>query len=197
MNTWHFWTNAADPLDDLPSIFTALDDFYDSIDEHLSAGLSATAEYKVYDLTDAEPRVPIDTHTNALTVSASSMLPNEVAVCLSYKAAPVSGQSAARLRGRIYIGPCGSSVLSNDTGGPVVSATASQDIADAAAALWQAGIGQSWYWVVFSPTQAGPSPWTSVELGVATNRAVEGFVDNAFDTIRSRGLSATERIIWD
>lgn len=49
---------------------------------------------------------------------------------------------------------------------------------------------------VFSPTTAGAPPWSSGELDAATFPVVAAHVDNAFDTVRSRGVVASTRTSW-
>jgi len=51
-------------------------------------------------------------------------------------------------------------------------------------------------WVVFSPTTAGPEPWSEGVLTSASPQVVGGYVDNAFDTQRRRGTDATVRVTF-
>ncbi len=61
---------------------------------------------KVYDMSDAMPRLPRSfvPHTG-ISVPATETYPAEVAVCLSFAAAPQSGVKPQSLKGRIYLGP--------------------------------------------------------------------------------------------
>jgi hypothetical protein len=49
---------------------------------------------------------------------------------------------------------------------------------------------------VFSPTIAGSPPWSEGTLIDSSVDVVAGYVDNAFDTIRSRGSLTTARTLW-
>lgn len=192
-NTWHCWSEAVDPLDDAAGFFTDLEGFYHSVDGQYSSRLNGVADVKVYDLTHIEPRAPILTTTLSITPAAGFALPNECAICLSFEGPPLSGQPAQRRRGRVYLGPWDASTVDDGTGDAIVDSAYTALISGAAQTLMEAGEGETWTWSVFSPTTAGAAPWTDVVLAIATSFVASGWVDNAFDTVRSRGADATLR----
>jgi hypothetical protein len=149
-----------------------------------------------YDLAAVPPRVPIFDGELTFTPDASLCLPAEVAICMSYRGTLVSGSNAARRRGRIFLGPVTTDVLLQETGEIRVTSACTEGIADLANTLMNAGDTSTWTWAVFSPTTAGAPPWSAGELTAATLSVVAGHVDNAFDTIRSRGAAATDRSVW-
>jgi hypothetical protein len=192
-NTWHFLSSAGDPLDDAGEIIDRLAAFYGAIDGLLSSRLAGTGTMKIYDLEENPPRAPIVTTTNVFVPGTDPGLPNEVAIALSYHAAAISGTNRARRRGRIFLGPWTTAVLGSAAGDAIVDAGAAGAIAAAAETLQEANAGSSCKWAVFSPTTAGAEPWSSGALIASTFEVVGGYVDNAFDTIRSRGSAPSDR----
>lgn len=187
VNTWHFngdtiaVTDAELALDYLETFYTAIDGVI------YPTTIQNACTIKVYDLTDEEPRVPVDERTFEIIPTANNALPHEVAVCLSYRGELVSGEIAARRRGRIYLGPITSTAVTVANGASQVSAAVRDAIAVAAGALRDS---PSTKWSVFSPTTlAAPGG----DLATAFNDVVTGYVDNAFDTMQSRGQAATLR----
>jgi len=197
MNTWHFQTAIGQgPLDAAQAASSQLEDFYVACGGIFAAYLVGDVFLRIYDLQDAEPRVPIFEGDWTITTGTGSGLPAECAICLSYRGALQSGTSAARRRGRIFLGPCDEDAGVTTTADVLVTSTAQSTIANAAVAMANAGTGADGFWVTFSPTDAGPPPWTEAELEAAAVTVVAGFVDNAFDTVRSRGALATSRTTW-
>lgn len=195
-NTWHFTSNAVDRLVDAAQIVSDLDAFYGSIGGVLSEACSGDANIRIYDLADGTPRVPILEDEFAFTPGTGQGLPAEVAVVLSFHGATFSGSPPARRRGRLYIGPIDAGMLSTGDGNVFVSSTAAGDIRSAAQALLGDADPEGASWAVFSPTTAGPEPWSAGELLAATFEVVAGHVDNAFDTMRSRGVASTSRVFF-
>lgn len=124
---------------------------------------------------------------------AATGLPDEVAVCLSYHGdltdIPEEDgaiRPAARRRGRIYFGPLWAGAVSQGAGLPVRPASVVQaDLIDAATDLLAASdAAAEWTWVV--PHAVATAGWSVVPV-------VGGWVDNAWDTQRRRGISATQR----
>lgn len=192
MNVWHFWSTYADRVDGSDEIRSVLDSFYTSIDGLMSSRLTGDYTIKVYDLLDAVPRPPFATYTESISPGTGTPLPSEVAICLSYKGPSLAGAIPARNRGRIYLGPWDASVVDSDTRDAIVDSGVRGAIATAAGTLLGSTTA-SLNWSVFSPTIAGAPPWTGIVLGAATAFVEGGWVDNAFDTIRSRGAEASER----
>lgn len=159
-------------------------DFYLAIDGQLGSSLATTGhEIKVYAMSDPEPRFPIGTPGlgGALAPSTSS-LPRDVALCLSFQGARVSGTPQASRRGRIYLGPLTQSLV---TVAGIPNPSQITPIVNAAIALLAASDASANYtWVIYSPTLGTFTPVT------------DGWIDNEFDTQRSRGLVPTIRNAW-
>lgn len=177
MNTWHFLTTATPPTQaTLQAIQNALVAFYQAIDDTvLSNYVGPSAEVRHYDLADAKPRVPLLTQTFTL-VSSNSAFPAEVAICASFQAAKSSGVNMARRRGRVFLGPLAATTGTTGPTKPVVTTTVRTLIRDSLNNLLTASNASAdWEWAVYSPTD---------QAAVAVQ---SGWVDDAFDTIRSRG----------
>lgn len=142
---------------------------------------------KVYDHDDPEPRAPIlDEGLGVSTADpvSDTNLPAEVALALSYAGAPESGQSQARRRGRIFLGPLNngagsgnSSIVYRPTSAFVVSCI---QACKRLAAVEPIGA----QWRVYSRAN---------QDFVLIDR---GWVDNAFDTQRRRGPAAQACNAW-
>jgi len=172
------------PLNDTTAgdIVTVLNAFYDGIQGMYSQVLTGSVEVKLYDMADPEPRSPWNPGWGfSMSIPAGTTgMPEEVAVALSFHAAP---PFTARRRGRIYIGPIGSGSITFGSSGDwcrvnsVTPANLCSDADDLRIAAAAAGIP----WVVYSRAD-----------GVARN-VVGGWVDNSLDTIRRRGHDETAR----
>lgn len=194
INTWHF--NTADAVETAgPEIVTALDTFYNAIETFLSLCLTGTIQYKMYDLTDPSPRAP-RYEANGAMQPGTTALPSECAIGLSYRGVFTSGVPNARRRGRLFIGPL--SQLGAQTVGPDVRVTAAArtTLGAAAAGVANSSVGTGNVWSVFSPTIAGPPPYSVPALTAAFATVTQGWVDDAFDTQRRRGAATTARSLW-
>lgn len=194
-NTWHARSHSIDPADDGQAFFDGLTDFYDDIDGIFSTSISGVLNFKCYDLEQPTPRVPIFTSTHNITPSTNALLPNEIACVLSYAADPEPGISPGSKRGRIYLGPLDSAVLDDGTGDARIANGTCALIADTAHDLIAEGGLLSFQWAVFSPTLAAGSI-TPTAIDNATSVVSHGFVDNAFDIVRSRGTAASARELF-
>lgn len=197
VNVFHFYSADADDVDDIvPTMNVALEAFYDAIQGQLSSILTGAGSIKYYDMTDPEPRAPVADDTFTFTPASASSYPPEVALCLSYHGAVESGVPLARRRGRIYIGPVAASAGEISGARTQPNSTFLSNLGTAAAAL--AGITgpPTCVWSVFSPTTAGPAPWSEGVLANAFTPIVGGHIDNAWDTQRRRGQAATSRTLW-
>ena len=130
---------------------------------------------KTYNMEDAKPR-PIKGDATYLipTTSTSESGPREVALCLSYWAT----RNLPRNRGRIYTGPW---ITGTERPAPAAIAllqTLKQGLANIG--------GTDIQWCVYSPTTPGG-------LGLQFKKVSGAWIDNEWDTIRSRGLRATTR----
>jgi hypothetical protein len=181
-NTFHFDGPTYDATQQT-RIVNALTSAYDVWDTLFSDLLSPSGLIKIYNLDDPLPRAPVAEIPLALTITSGTSMPPEVAVCCSFQGPRVSGQSQARRRGRIYLGPLRSAFLGT-TGRP--ASTTAPTIVNGAAPLLQlnvlGGIADM-KWVVSSTFGGRP---------VITN----GWVDNEFDTQRRRGRKYTVRTVW-
>lgn len=192
-NTWHFDCDDGNTEANCAQVIVddLLTPFYQAVDAYLSDIISSTATVDLYDMRQDTPRVPFASDTITLTLGASTALPAEVALCLSYHAAISSGDNARRRRGRIYLGPLRTTTVEeagSDGRPPAAMLTA---IA-AAATTMVAGaplFSGSAKWSLFSPS--------TLEDGSTLDDAffdvTGGWIDNAFDIQRRRGSEATSR----
>jgi len=192
-NTWHFVTSGAPSEGIEDDIIDALHDFYNvattggsRISEYFSARLNpATWTCRLYNLDDSPPRVPIEEQTIALSATATTSIPSEVALVMSFQALPVSGINQARRRNRVYLGPWGQAAFSPSSDGYKPGTGVINTIAEAGTRLaGRSDITSDWKWVVRSQTTG------------ATANVVDGWVDNAWDTQRRRGEAASSRTLW-
>lgn len=187
-NTWHFNTGGALLPTDAGIVRDRLAEFYNnpntvnSVAQYLSRVLDGDgARIKVYDLSNPEPRVPVlDVGMPIGPITAEAIV-SEVAICLSYHADFVSGAPRARRRGRIFLGPLASNVMSFSFGEPRPSPEVRGDLKLAAERLIAADTPLL-KWSVYSPT-----------ANTAAAPIVGGWIDNAFDTQRRRGVRPTTR----
>lgn len=196
-NTLYF----RDPGDDVEVAADSAHDlitaFYTTFDQSIYSGATTlpAVTVKYYDLTDPEPRVPVFEAGFTITTGTGAGYPSEVAICLSFQGERESGVNQARRRGRIYLGPLDADVGTTSTGRVVVAPAAVTAITGAASTM-ATGLGQTAVWCVFSPTTAGPQPWSAGVLDVAFTPVTNGWVDNAFDTQRRRGTDSLVRTVW-
>lgn len=196
VNTFNF-TGVDDVEDMCTAAYGRLQEFYEDAPGGSTNGLirfmSTELNYpgarlKFYNQDDPEPRVPIFDESMGLVQTSpvgSTNLPGEVAVCTSYSAAAESGTNPRRRRGRLYIGPLniGASTATNGVAarpsGPFITCLegTTQRLAEAST------LGCAW--AVYS--RRGSS-FAIIE---------KGYVDNAFDTQRRRGVNPTTRTPWE
>lgn len=171
---------------DFPGATTAFDSFYQYIQARLSSTLSsATNAHKVkyYRLTDPQPRPPVALGSFTQT-GTGTPLPAEVAICSSFAAAPGAGQVPARRRGRVFLGPL------NSSAGEVVgsylrpSAATRTTIAGAMEELVQN----------LATAGFALSVWSRVDNDLF--QVESGWINDEFDTMRSRGPETTDRTAW-
>lgn len=133
---------------------------------------------RCYDLADPEPRAPKWSTPWAFSSSNSGeCLPTEVALCISYQGARISGEDQKRRRGRMYIGPA--AISQTDDGRPGASAPA------ALVTFFQDFVTELFAEsVVFGI-------WSRVDSAFVV--ASDCWVDNAWDIQRRRGFAPTVR----
>lgn len=168
---------------DLVDIEAAVFSFYDDIVGIISQDVPQTGHtLKIYDRGDPVPRVPVVEVTYDFpSAPAGGSLPHQVAMCLSFQAVKLSGESQARRRGRIYVGPLDQAVCGTN-GRPVSSAVTL--LRNAGDALLTFTGTLSVDWSIYSPTNGFSS--------VVDN----GWVDDQFDIQRRRAREAISRNVF-
>lgn len=194
INTFYFRTATLNTVaENAASMATMLDAFYGDTFAPQSGSLGSlmpdvfqSIRYVFYDLGQATPRYPVvpsgseDPFINASwspPASGGAELPEETAICCSFAAG-----NGPRRRGRVFLGPWKDSVLETVNGHTRPTQNIRERIALASENM--AASSQNATWVVVSPSDAGAYD------------VVSGWVDNAFDTQRSRGPAPTTRTTW-
>lgn len=172
-------------VDDFNEIGARLFNFYDDFSQYLSGVVALTGhEVKLYDLDDSEPRQPVHIYPfNLNGATATTSLPGELAVVLSYYGQPASGIPMASRRGRMYLGPWSSTALAAGT------ASATATINSSMIGTIIASVAN-----LYTPITQSDVTWCqySDKLGLAP--AVEaGWIDNEWDIQRRRGAEASAR----
>lgn len=188
---------------ELSSIGTAIASFYNdnnttlAVYSYLSESVSTgSASHKIQHylldghLNGTPHGSPVKTETWQTPFVATTALPSEVAICLSFHGAygadvefgTGGSRPRARHRGRIFIGPLGLNVIDEDatTHETFVTAACRTDITVAANRLRN-----------FSTNGIQWSVWSRVRAAVEA--VTGGWVDNAFDTQRRRGNDPSAR----
>lgn len=186
VNVWSF-NVADDTTGELSQVGAFLNTFYSAIVSYMSPLLDTeNASVKGYVRTDAEPQVPRLSGPLVLGPSGTGdPLPEEVAVCLSFRGALVSGQVPARRRGRVFLGPLR---------GPVVQVGASSRAEVAAG--FQEDIEDAIVAATAELTTAGNAHTIWSQTNEENITVTDYWVDNAFDTQRKRGRAPTSRRTW-
>lgn len=207
VNVWHFATQDLVNADDRLKIADGLVAFYRAIGSQLSAVIrrnSIVHEIELAQVTQNAPGEADDVVSKVLgtrlfdiaTAPAGSLsMPGEVAIALSFRG-DVTGipeesadgltRPAARRRGRVYLGPLNNNALATEpvSGRPHVATPTQVQIAStaytAALDVWKAGVRPVQH-IVYSRASA------------LVHQVVEVHVDDAFDTIRSRGEKPVNR----
>lgn len=190
VNTFHFRNDNVNPTDP-ENVRDMLVDFYTGLapDQEteikgwMSNG-SITGKWtvKAYDLDQPKPRYPYFTDTGNVSPGNVDSLPTENALVMSFQGARIAGSEQNKRRNRIYLGPFNGQA--NDNG--LVTGSLVQDILFASKELLNASDrSNEWNWVVYSPT----------DDNVVT--ITDGWVDNAWDTQRRRGIRSTGRGVFD
>lgn len=182
-NSWCF--EGMTPGADDAAVVTILKDFYDDISaSYWSTFIAQNGhDVKLSLLPGTPPNYPFFEGTFNLAANPSGTeLPNENAICLSFQGARSAGLPQARRRGRVYLGPWGTTA--NTAGRPTAAlvtqiATAATTLQTAAAAVATAG---------------GLAVWSTVDQAPVI--VDDGWIDNAWDTQRRRGLLYTARTLW-
>jgi len=157
-------------------------DFYDTIRSgFFSSDIAQNGHIcKFYNAGGPAPNYPYaEVVWNFASAPSGTGLPREVAVCLSFQGLRIPGTPQARRRGRIYLGPLISTI--NSSGRPAASprttlATAASDFGTDVQT-----VDPAYRWAVWSVLDGTAVPIT------------DGWIDDAFDTQRSRGVETTSR----
>lgn len=195
MNVWHFDSDQTF-AEDADDVVGRLRTFYQTVDgTFFPSRVGAAATVKVFDLADPEPRIPGLIDTIALTNSATAgqVMPNEVAICLSMKADPISGVPPGRLRGRIFLGPIVNGVFAEEGGRVRLQAANMLALKNALVALATGPDPGDARLAVYSPTTHAELGGGAANLADAFNDVTTVWVDNAPDIVRSRGEEADAR----
>lgn len=160
---------------------------------------------KVYDMTDDVPRFPYydELLSVAAPVTTNNNMPAEVALVLSFEGARTSGVNMRRRRGRVYLGPLQlASTDSQQVPSTLVSTIVTAADDNLLTPESPNGLSE---WAVYSPyTHHGIPVGTKITkedpeipdfLDASFTPVVRCWVDNAWDTQRRRGVSATSRTI--
>jgi len=184
-NSWCVTTTGTPTTPGLNDFTVAFKDFYDDLASFLGATIAQNGhEVKYYDLNQlVPPNYPILEDTFNLTSNPGiDGMPSEVALCLSFQGEKVPGFPQARRRGRIYFGP----IVATATAGGRPTSGLVTALSNAGDALATALPGNT--------MPANLAVW-SVADGAAVP-VTDGWVDNAFDTQRRRGVDRTSRTTW-
>nr|CRY95144.1 hypothetical protein [uncultured prokaryote] len=192
-NTFYFWNASEGEFPVAAEVIALLlQEFYETLWESPYAygnwvRLSGGFWINFYDMSQPEPRVPyrVDISGSGFAGGAS-LTPAEVSTVMSFHGAPINGQSQARRRGRIYIPGINDSMIEQATSGayPTFKAAWLARVNTCAAALQAASGSALVGWNVYSQVAGTYAP------------VVGGWVDEAPDTQRRRGQSATSRVTW-
>jgi len=155
-NTTHWLTNdfgdATDEAFDV--IHDKLGSFYGAIDAYLSENLEPSVLWQVYDLSEAEPRLPIH-EESAPIVPGTTRMPNQMAIPLRFHAAYASGEVRSRRRGRLFLGPLAldaTDAIGDMEIGTDLRAIVANAAFDMVGDFTGATSGSTIVWSVFSPT---------------------------------------------
>jgi hypothetical protein len=143
------------------------------------------SQIRVYDLADPMPREP-EVFLWTLGGTGGSPLPRELAICLSFYA----DRNLRRQRGRVYLGPINTSAIGNTGNDMTVEVAARNTIRDAAITLMNA----TPTWCVWSEARQAEVVPGGGNFGAQPVTA--GWVDDAVDIQRRRGLKTSTRTIF-
>lgn len=162
-----------------------LETFYGSLRTYMSDLLSQNGHnIKFYFQDQPTPNFPFhEVGWNFSAALTGNPLPSECAIVCSFQGTKVNGVNQASRRGRIYLGPLNDSTNVDGLVQPGIQQAIS--LAMKTLTLDMGGGTDPVPLHVFSPT-----------LGTSTP-VVDGWVDNAFDTQRRRGIASTVRDVWD
>lgn len=202
INDFAFSDSTAQSGAEITALFAMVSGFYRntqvsgaSLGSRLSNYINrgATHELQAYRIVAGALGSPLQTEDwlGPTTAAGADGLPAECAAVLSFHAnltgvLEESGATRprARRRGRLFIGPLGTTALTLSTAPYYLNSTFLSIMREAAVELYDAATAVSTPWAVWSRTDATVRP------------IVAGWTDNAPDTMRSRGPKANVRTAW-
>lgn len=194
INTFHFELSDTENLTHHASAANRIDNFFTSstapmvnaLTTYLASYINTATgnDIRTYNIDDPKPRAP--RYTRSMTKASplnTANLPFEVAICGSFKANPISGIPAGRLRNRVYIGPLNLGAVTTTANLPSRPASVLQGDITRSFTRLKAGDTADVVWCGYSRTaNIGWEPEV-------------GWVDNEWDTQRRRGQESTSRVV--
>lgn len=179
-NTWHF--NDTGEIIPGATVRDHWQTFMRAISTLFPSTVAQTGHtLRIYDLADPEPRAPIYDGTWSFSgAPGGAAAPPELCIVTSFQATRESGVLQSRRRGRLYLGPLKASVV--DVGR--ISPTDQGTIATATKGLVDNLYASGADFAVYSRVES------------AAFAVTNGWVDNAVDVQRRRGLTSTARTTW-
>lgn len=182
-NSWAFM--GTDPVADATALTAAIKAFYAAWAPTYMSNLVAQNghEVKYYDLPGPRPNYPVlEQGFNFTTAPGGAPLPSELSCVLTIHGTRTPGFPQSRRRGRLYLGPLGTAAQSG--GRPVSAFMTALTTAAIAFKSTVDGLAGDTAWAVWSVTDGAA-------VGVSG-----GWVDNAMDVQRRRGVEPTSRTTW-
>lgn len=207
INTFTFFTGGTIAESDFVEITDRLEAFYTatptgetgSVASQMSAVNGTNVIVKFYDAALPDVGGPLRITTFTLAGLDTDYLPEEVAITLSFRGNPGAGVPDRRARGRVFVGPL--SVIAKDlSAGRVRVKPATQSIIAAAGRDLMLASATGPEWCVFSRGKGtknrpkNPNPQGTDDWAPFSTRINHVWVDDAFDTIRSRGPAPSGRL---
>jgi len=164
-------------------VVAAVKTFYDTLIALYPATIAQNGyDVKIYVMPGIEPNYPVFEGTfNLASAPSGAAGPSEIALCTSFQAVKTPGLPQSRRRGRMYIGPFDAAQIDEERpNSTIISA-----LADATAALVDD---------INTLTDHAFSVYSSVTQTSAP--VLDGWVDNAWDVQRRRGVVPSTRTTW-
>lgn len=180
-NSFAFATSDDSPAN-TDEFTVAVKDFYDDMIAYLPSLVAQNGHMIKYTaLPGTPPNYPFEEDTfNLASAPSTDPLPSEVSLVMSFQGSRQAGFPQSRRRGRIYFGPI--RAVGSAGGRPTAPLIAALALAGTTFKSNVAAItGGTHNWTVWSHAD---------QLGVVITN---GWVDNAFDTQRRRGVGVTSR----
>jgi len=199
-NTFFVGTDTGSSADLLNSCISMATDMRNFLDNLMPLALfdpTILAEVLIFDMLDAEPRIPVGTFTlSSASLSTSQPLPEEVTAVISYYAEPVSGQSMRQRRGRMYL-PTFTVDALDATSSTIWDSTTVGIIHDLGIAMKGAAEFYDCALTVFSRVAAAAAGGSLLDQARAgASYVLAGWVDNEPDTQRRRGRPGGTKTAW-